>query len=714
MTESGLPAAGGAARHRLAPLLTPESVALIGASPKAETVGNGMIKAVRRGGFEGRVYLINPNYETIEGQPCYPSLAELPETVDLAVIGVANARIEQQLAEAIRLKARAAAIFASCYLPDDSDPPLTRRISAMAHAAGMPICGGNGMGFYNFDHRLLVCGFPPPDWVGPGNMTLITHSGSVFSALCHNDRRFRYNLAVSSGQELATTAADYLDYALDQESTRVVGLFLETVRDPAGFIAALQKAQERDIPVVALKVGRTAESAALAVSHSGAIAGDHAAYQAVFDRYGVVEVDDLDSFANAMLLLGHSRRVATGGLASIHDSGGERELLVDRAIAKGVPFARINEATTAKLGARLDHGLDPINPLDAWGTGHDYEAIFADCMSALVEDPDTAIGALFVETRSGQYLNEGYARAAQVAAARTDKPVVIVNNLAAVGDDDLTVRLTEAGIPVLVGIDPGLTAIRAAFARRDFRARPPMTPPAAPPGIRARWEARLRAGNPPLDEAESLTVLADYGLPVLPHAIVEDGAAAVSAGRMLGFPVALKTAMPGILHKSDVGGVKLGLADAAAVTAAYDDLARRLGPRALVTPMAAEAGTELAFGSVYDAQFGPLVLVGAGGVLIELLRDRAVALPPFDAAAARRLLDRLAVRPLLDGRRGMPPADLDSVAVALAAFSAMIADLAGLVQEVDINPVLAGPSGCRVLDALIVPRQAGAASDGVG
>lgn len=334
MTESGLSAAGGAARHRLAPLLTPASIALIGASPKADTVGNGMIRAVQGGGFEGRVYLINPNYETVEGQPCYPSLAELPETVDLAIIGVANARIEQQLAEAIRLKVRAAAIFASCYLPDDSDPPLTRRISAMARAAGMPICGGNGMGFYNFDHHLRVCGFPPPDWVRPGNMTLITHSGSVFSALCHNDRRFRYNLAVSSGQELATTAAEYLDYALDQESTRVVGLFLETVRDPDGFIAALQKAQERDIPVVALKVGRTAESAAMAVSHSGAIAGDHAAYQAVFDRYGVVEVDDLDSFANAMLLLGHSRRVTSGGLASMHDSGGERELLVDHCCGK--------------------------------------------------------------------------------------------------------------------------------------------------------------------------------------------------------------------------------------------------------------------------------------------------------------------------------------------------------------------------------------------
>src|SRR3546814_638492 len=193
-----------------------------------------MIKALLGGGFAGRVYLVNPNYEEIEGLPCHPSLAVLPEPVDLAVIGVANARIEAQLAEAVRAKARAATIFASCYLPDDSDPPLTKRISAMACAADMPICGGNGMGFYNFDHRLRVCGFPPPDWVMGGEMTLITHSGSVFSALCHNDRRFRYKLAVSAGQELATTTADYLDFALEQESTRVVGIFLEAVRDPAG------------------------------------------------------------------------------------------------------------------------------------------------------------------------------------------------------------------------------------------------------------------------------------------------------------------------------------------------------------------------------------------------------------------------------------------------------------------------------------------------
>ena len=696
------PAATGAHGHRLAPLLTPRSVALIGASPKADSVGNGMIKALLGGGFAGQVHLINPNYDEIEGLPCHPSLAALPEPVDLAVIGVANARIEAQLAEAIRAKARAATIFASCYLPDDSDPPLTKRISAMARTAGMPLCGGNGMGFYNFDAGLRVCGFPPPDWVVGGGITLIAHSGSVFSALCHNDRRFRYNLAVSAGQELVTTAADYLDFALEQESTRVVGLFLEAVRDPAGFQAGLRKARERDIPVIALKVGRTAESAALAVSHSGAIAGDHAAHHAVFERYGVVEVDTLDEFANALLLFGHTRRVAKGGLASMHDSGGERELLVDRAVAKGVPFARINAGTTDKLAARLDYGLEPINPLDAWGTGHDYEGIFADCMTALVDDPDTAVGALFVETRSGHYLNEGYARAAQAAAARTDKPILIVNNLAAFGDDDLALRLTNAGLPVLIGIDSGLTAIRAAFAYRDARARPPMTPASAPVGVRDRWEARLRGGAP-LDEAESLALFADYGLPVLPYRIVEDGAAAVSAARSFGFPAVIKTAMPGILHKSDVGGVRLGLADASAVGAAYEDLALRLGPRVLITPMA-EKGIELAFGAVHDPQFGPLVMIGAGGILIELLRDRRFALPPLDAQAARRLLDGLALRPLLDGKRGAPPADLDAVAEAFATFSVMVGDLAGLVQEVDANPIIAGPAGCHALDALVVPK----------
>jgi acyl-CoA synthetase (NDP forming) len=702
-----LPRTTGSGDHRLTPLLAPQSIAFVGASPKFESVGNGMIRAVREGAFGGRLYLINPNYREIDGLPCHPSLAALPETVDHVVLGVANARIEAQLAEAIGRGARAATIFASCYLPGDSDPPLTKRIAAMASAAGLQICGGNGMGFYNLEQGLRVCGFPPPSWLEHGHIALISHSGSAFSGLCHTDRRFRYSLAVSAGQELTTTVADYLDFALDMPSTRVVGLFLETVRDPAGFVAALEKAKARDIPVVVVKVGRTAESAALALSHSGALAGNHAAYQAVFDRYGVIEVDDLDAFANCLLLFADARRAGRGGLATMHDSGGLRELAIDLAGAQGVPYARVGEPTKQKLAARLEYGLEPTNPLDAWGTGRDYENIFADCLQALVDDPETAIAVLCAETRSGFTLHESYAQIVQAVAARTDKPVLMSNNFATIGNDDLAVRCTRSGTPVLVGLGPMMTAVRAVFEYRDFRARLPVSTAAAPVGVRARWMARLQRGDA-LDETEGLALFADYGVPTLPHRIVESAAAAEAAARGFGYPVVLKTAMPGILHKSDVRGVELNLSDAGALRLAYDDLARRLGPRVLVMPMAMP-GIELAFGALDDPQFGPIVMVGAGGVLIELMNDRRFAVPPFDAAFARRLIDRLRTRPLLDGKRGLPAANVDALAEAFARFSVMATDLAGLFQEIDANPMLCGASGCIALDALVVGRPHGAA-----
>jgi succinyl-CoA synthetase beta subunit len=250
-----------------------------------------------------------------------------------------------------------------------------------------------------------------------------------------------------------------------------------------------------------------------------------------------------------------------------------------------------------------------------------------------------------------------------------------------------------------------MTAVRAAFDYRDHRAYAPMSPGVAPAGAKARWAPLLQRGGV-LDEPESLALFADYGMPVLPHRIVESASAAQDAAIAVGFPVVLKTAMPGILHKSDVGGVKLDLSDGAAVCAAYDDLARRLGPRVLVMPMARK-GVELAFGALDDPQFGPLVMVGAGGVLIEVMADRRFALAPFDEATAHRLLDRLKVRPLLDGKRGQPAANIDAVAEALARFSVLAADVAGLFQEIDINPVLCRAEGCVALDGLVTGRPQG-------
>ena len=213
-------------QHYLTPLLAPRSIAFVGASPRPDSPGNDMLKMIDRAGFTGTVYPINPNYPEIEGRRCYGALADLPGPVDLVVLAVANAKLEATLREAIAIGARAAVIFASGYLEDDSVPPLTDRIAALARKAGMPVCGGNGMGFYNDAAGVWAAGFRNERLPRPGNITLISHAGSVFGALAHNDPRLKYNLVVSAGQELVTTAADYLDYALEQPETGVVGMFL--------------------------------------------------------------------------------------------------------------------------------------------------------------------------------------------------------------------------------------------------------------------------------------------------------------------------------------------------------------------------------------------------------------------------------------------------------------------------------------------------------
>ncbi|HLI10304.1 MAG TPA: acetate--CoA ligase family protein [Alphaproteobacteria bacterium] len=689
-------------KHPLAPLLAPRSIAFVGASPKANTPGNDVVRMALRGGFRGALYPVNPNYGEIEGLTCYSSLAALPEAVDLAVLAIANGRLEQALEEAIRLGARSAVIFASCYLEDDRDPPLTKRLAALARAAGMPICGGNCMGFYHETANTWICGFPSPRQPARGSITLISHAGSVFGALAHNDPRLKYNLAVSAGQELVTSAADYLDYALDQPETRVVGLFLETIRDPAGFMRALGKAVARRIPVVALKVGRTEASAALAMSHSGAIAGNDAAYAALFDKFGVIRVDNVDEMAATLLLFAQGRPAQAGGIAAIHDSGGERELVIDLAQDHGAPFARISPATTAALRARLEYGLEPVNPLDAWGTGQGYIDLFTDCFTALMKDPDTALGIFFNDLRDASYLSVGFSEVCKRVHAATDKPVALATNYSQVRHDKLALALTEAGIPVLDGTIPALQAARHLLAHRDFLARS-FDPPSSrliPP---RNWAEALKGRSGALPEAEALALLADYGIPTTPARIVGSVEEACAAAREIGFPVVCKTAEPGVLHKSDVGGVKLDLKDEADIASAYADLAARLGPRVLVAQMA-RPGTEIALGLVHDRQFGPVVMVAAGGLLVEILRDASYALAPFGAETARRLIDGLAVRRLLAGARGATPADLGALAEVIARFSILAADLSERIKELDVNPLIVGPNGAIAVDALVVLR----------
>ncbi len=688
--------------HPLAPLLAPRSIALVGASLRPNTPGHDMVRMLQRGGFRGTAHAINPNYDMIEAYPCVARLEDLPAPPDLAVLSVRNERLEEALAEAIAVGARSAVIFASAFLAGDRTPPLASRLAAMARAAGMPICGGNCMGFYNDLDGVWICGFPSPREPRPGVIAFIAHSGSVFGALAHNDPRLRFAFTVSPGQELTTTVADYIDYALERPEVKVIGLFLETARDPAGFRAALEKAADRGVPVVALKLGRTEAAAAAALTHTGAMAGSDLAYEALFDRYGVVRVETLDELACTLLLFATGRRAGAGSLVSIHDSGGECEMFIDLAERAGVAFAPLAATTKRAIAARLDPGLEPNNPLDAWGTGANFAATFEDCFRALLADDNAALGIFAADIRDRYYLSDGFAAAAAAAAATTAKPVAFLTNYTQLRHDVIAMRLTEAGVPVLDGTHNGLIAVRGALALRDFRHRPADPLPEVAPNLRleGRRQAEQRIAAGPLDEAACLALLALYDVPVVPHRIVDSEAAALAAAASLGYPVVLKTAQPGILHKTEAQGVHLGLDDEAAVRRAWQDFDARLGPRALVAPMLPK-GIEIALGMVSDPQFGPIITVSAGGVLIELLSDHRAALAPFGPAAARRMLDGLSLRRLLDGHRGGPVVDIDRLALVISRFSLLAADLADLVREIDVNPLVCGRDIAAV-DALFI------------
>jgi acyl-CoA synthetase (NDP forming) len=700
--------------HALAPLLQPASIAVVGASERTGSVGRRTVENLLRGGYAGRLYAVNPGYEAVRGVPCYPSLDALPETVEQVVLTLGDANIEAGLDAAIAHGAQAATMMSSLVLPEDTDPPLRERIARKIRASGLIVCGANGMGFYNFADGVWVCGFDTRDnHVRGGNVTLISHSGSGMSGIIDCEERIDFNLAVSTGQELSVTMDQYMDWALDRPETRVIGLFMETARNPAGLIAALDKARRRGIPVVVLKVGRTELSARLAVSHSGAIAGRDDAYQALFDRYGVQRVDDMDELATALMMFAQPHPVANGGLVAIHDSGGERQLLIDLADDLAVPLAGVGPATVRRLEAVLDPGLPAVNPLDGWGAGGPgANAIMRDSLVALMADPNAALGAVVHDRAPHGAVYEEYFDYLRAGHAASGKPAFLVANRQGSGADPAAVTVTREGFPVIDGLRAFLVGVRCLLAFRDFQARTPDAPADAAPAVNSavvdRWRAWLAAGAT-LAEFEAGQLLRDFGLPMNPVRYADDENGAVVAARELGYPVVLKTAVSGLLHKTDRGGVVLDIHREEQLRAAYSWLRASLGAPVVVAPMVAPKagarGAEMLLGLVRDEQFGPLVLLGFGGVTVEVMRDVACLLPPFDRAAARRRLDVLRQRPLLDGLRGRPPLDLDAFCAAAERLSAVAVALGDVIDEIDINPVIVLPSGCVAVDALVVGRR---------
>jgi acyl-CoA synthetase (NDP forming) len=675
-------------------MLTARSVALVGASARQGSLGARMIDEVGRGPAR-RIELVNPRYERIGERRCVASLRELEGPVDLALLAVPDNALESQLRDAAECGARSAVVFGSAH-----GSQLRDALRKIALDAGMALCGAGCMGFVNVEHELRATGYVERETIPGGPIALVTHSGSVFSTMLRTSRALGYTVAISSGQELVTTTADYLEHVLDHTETRIVALVMETIRDGGRFVTALRRAAAMNVPVVVLPVGGTPLGASLVSAHSGALAGERGGWEALAEGTEALLVRDLGELTDTLELLSLAPRARAGGrgIATVHDSGAERALVADVAHDLGIPFAPLGVGTTQQLAAILDDGLQATNPLDLWGTGANTRELFGASLSLMAADPSVSAIALAIDLVEEYDGDTSYIDAA--LDVDVDIPLVVLSNLASAIDQPAAARLRAAGVPVLEGTGSGLVALRHLLAISNRRELPAQESVDA--ARHDRWAARLDDERP-LDLDESFDLLADYRIPAIGARTVTNAAAAVAASDELGYPVALKTAAPGVTHKTDVHGVVLGVRDADAVRTAYQDLADRLGPEVSVSATA-RPGVELALGLVRDPQLGPLVVVAAGGVLTELLGDRVVALPPVSRDRAENLLQALRIRSLLDGWRGSAAVRVDAVVDAIIGMSRLAIELGDRFDALDVNPLVVSEAGAVAVDVLVVRR----------
>ena len=694
-------------RQNLTPLLNPDSVAIVGISQPGR-FGGILAQNVSEFGYAGTIYGVNPRYDSLYDRPCYASLLDLPGRPDLAILAVPNSGLVASLEEVAECGIPAAVIFASAYSePAEGELSLKDQLGKIARENDIALCGPNGMGFVAPCRRLAVSGYQVNMDTPTGNVAMICHSGSVWEAFLQNQRGVNFNYIISAGSEAATTMSDYMQFALENESTRVIGLFLETVRDPETFTAALVEAAERDVPVVALKTGRSERGAQLARAHSGALAGEDGAYEALFERYGVRRVRSPDELLDTLELFATGMRTKTQFVSAILDSGGQRALMVDLGESEGVEFTPIAEETQQKLSEVLEPGLDPVNPLDAWGTGNGADDIYAKGIQALDADPSTGITLLAVDLPPMDDHDSWYATIVSSLLGSLRNPLAVLAHLSDGTSTKQAGELRAMGVPVLMGTENGLRATRhiveySAFQRSraaNLNAQPPRT---ASPENLAELRERLRGASGAIGEHDSKQLLAAYGLTTTREIRAETLAETLRAGDEIGYPIALKTSAD--LHKTERGGVRLGIANRDELSEAYSDFEKRLGADVLVQQMIPQ-GTELILGVVNDPQFGPMLTLGTGGIFVEVLKDVSMLTVPTTPGAVRKVLMRLRGAALLKGARGKAPADIDAIVDAVMGLSALAEDLGESISEIDVNPLVALPDRAVVVDALIIPKE---------
>ena len=691
--------------HRLDPLLDPESIVIVGASTSGG-MGSRLIKNLQHGGFKGKLFGLHPKNKEAFGVPCYPDFKSLPEKVDHAIFAVSDQRIEGLIDAAIEADVKAMSIMSMLFIDDDKEPYLKDRIQLKLKDAEILLCGANGMGFFHIEKGVWVNGYYTRPNHEPGGICIISQSGSGLAGIIDCEERINLNLSVSSGSELTVGAEDYLDYVLHQQSTKAVGMFLETIRKPDQMIQAFQLAKERKIPIVVLKTGRTEQSAELTVSHSGGLAGVDDYYDALFEKYGIQRVADMDELATTLIMFDQPHTLATGNMVSIHDSGGERQLMIDIADQQGVEFAELEDGTTQKLKEILEPGLPAVNPLDAWGKGlEDADQIMADCITEMLDDPNASMAAIVMDRGPLGLIHEEYIDYyMKQANDRTGKPVFLVTNRQGTGIHPLVVEATKMGMPVLDGIQSFLAGVRCLHQYRDFLSREDVIDLDLDSDKLKKHQDQLEQSDF-VSEADALNMFFDLGLNANQSKIINNEEELLSEAKSMDFPLVLKTAVEDVYHKSELNGVYLNIDSEEKLRLSYEQLQEKHPGKALLARMIQSEGIEMIVGMTTDQQLGPMVTIGFGGYYAEALNDTVTMMPPFSKQAAKEALKSLKMKSLFEGYRGSKPVDLDAFAEFASRFSMIALELSNQICEIDLNPVILGSDICIAVDALISLHQ---------
>lgn len=688
-------------------LLRPRAVAVVGASEKSGFGGDTCRNILENQADTSHVYPVNPKKETVFGKKCYPTLADLPEKIDLVILCTSQKTIVDFLKQAKAKGAGAAVVYASGYseVGTAEGKAFEKELVDAAKALDMVVMGPNCAGYINFGDDIFSFAFIG-DYKGKkGNIGFVSQSGQ-FCIDMMKSAEMKYSFAISAGNSAMVQMEDYLNFLIDDSNTKVIALYLEGVKNPHKFEACLQKAMEKKKPVVILKAGRSPKGQATAASHTGSMAGSDKTYDAVFEKFGVIRADDMQDLRSTASLLATLRVLPRKpAFSAMCLSGGETAVSADTGFLHGIEYPDFSEATLKKLNDMLPDFATPRNPLDMTAAlCYDADA-FASGITTVMSDPSIEMGLVGLTisdkvTVSNDIMFEGIRRAFEQIP---DKPLAVMSFMEAARNKELVERFQNAGIPVLPTTKYGFRALQHL---QDFISHDTI-----------KREARLAipeahsANTRALSEYESKKLLADNGVPVDLGYIAKTKAEVKEYAEKIGYPLVMKVESNDILHKSDVGGVMLNIKSLEQAEEAYDKIlanAAQHAPNAKINGILMQkmlkAGTEMIIGLNSDPQFGPMLLVGMGGVFVEVFKDAALYPVPLNHDEALHMLQSLKSFKLLNGYRGNPPADIEALTDMMVKISDFAYRKKDTLKELDMNPLFVYPKGegVAIADALAV------------